>query len=149
MSLFQTIKDFFRKPETFDQNHDGLRIAKAVLLLETAAYDNEVDPRETAVLEEIIAKSYQLDAQEVADLLQEAHRHREARHDIFGFTNQLCEAMTMDQRQEVMTEIWQVILADGRLDPNEAQLARKLKALLRLDHAHWVSARKEAEEKAK
>ncbi|MGO1233874.1 MAG: TerB family tellurite resistance protein, partial [Marinobacter sp.] len=52
------------------------------------------------------------------------------------------------QKQMLLTSIWRVALADGRIDKYEEHLIRRMADLLHLNHREFMQARHQAEQDA-
>jgi len=114
------------------------------MLLETAHLDDEFSDEENQVIQKLLEDKYGLGGEEIKALQQMAARRREETHDIYHFTREINERMSKEEKVELLTEIWQVIYADGVVDKYEGHLAARLKTLLRLDREDWVLARRRA-----
>ncbi|MDJ0838462.1 MAG: TerB family tellurite resistance protein [Acidobacteriota bacterium] len=143
MALFDAIKNFFtpETPEPEKATQGDPMVIRVILLLETATYDSEFAPEERAAIERLLGERYELSDQEIHELLALARSRREAVPDIYSFTRELANAMSAPERMQMMTEIWQIIFADGRVDAEEEHFARKMQKLLRLDHPTWIEAK--------
>ncbi|CAM2066603.1 TerB family tellurite resistance protein [Sulfidibacter corallicola] len=143
MSLFTRLLDMFsNEPE--QQEADDPLLVRAALLLETACFDDDFAPSERQLIVRLLEHKYQLEPSEIKELFETANQRRSERHDIFVFTNRINEVLSLEERAELMTEIWQVIFADDKVTPEEEHLARRLRTLLRLDHQHWAKAKQDA-----
>ena len=147
MALFDMLKNFFA-PESpavaeTEAENDPL-VIRVILLLETATYDSEFAAEEREAIERLLRQRYQLSQEETAELMGLARQRREAVPDIYQFTRKLAGAMDPSARQQSMTEIWEIIFADGRVEAEEEHFARKMQKLLRLDHPTWIAAKQAA-----
>ena len=149
MSIFQQIKSLFSDQPDPGQITMHPHLGRAVLLLEAAVYDHHYSDDEKLLIEKIFKDKYGLDTAETDDLLELAEKERARFPDLQSFTRDMVGAMGLEERQELMTEVWRVIFADGMVDPHEEHLARKLQKLLRLNHSHWIAAKIAAQEAQK
>ena len=110
---------------------DGaLRIAAAALLVDAAAVDDQFDAVERAAIERVLASRFGLAADEARQLLAEGRRRREASPQLFGFTRTVNERLPIEERVGLIEMLWEVVLADGELDPLEDTLLRRVGGLL-------------------
>jgi len=145
LTLFDEIKKFFAQPETEivgESEHPELN--RVVILLEAAVYDSEFHQEERDMIDRLLRDKYQVPQAELHDLLKLAWEKRDQFPDIHAFTRLANERMSVAEKKELMTEIWQIILADNRVDSHEEHFARKMQALLRLDHPTWIACKLEA-----
>ena len=147
MALFDMIKQIFAPdagpPQAPGPDQNPL-VIRVILLLETASYDNEFAPEERQAIKRLLRDSYGLSPEETKELITLARSRREAVADIYVFTRELANAMNMEERLQMMTEIWEIIFADGRVDAQEEHFARKMQKLLRIDHPTWIAAKQAA-----
>ena len=110
---------------------DGaLRVAAAALLVDAASVDDQFDAVERAAIERVLAARFGLAAEEARRLLTEGRRRREASPQLFGFTRTVNERLPIEERVELIEMLWEVVLADGELDPLEDTLLRRVGGLL-------------------
>ena len=144
MSLFTRLKKMFETQQAEADNEMDPLMLRAILLLETAIYDDDLAAEEMAAIAALLARRYGLTHVEIGELLVCAQQHREGAPDVYLFTRSLCRDMSIDERKQLMIEIWQVIFADGRVDDHEDHFARKMQSMLRLDHPTWIETKQTA-----
>ena len=143
-SVFRTIKSILLEKKTIEKGIDP-SIAKAMILLEVAEFDEEFTKEERACICQILKSDFDLTDQEVTILISEASANRKQHPDIFYSTRKLNEILSVEEKEEFMVQIWKVVLADGKIDYSEDVLTRKLINLLRLDRTVWLKTKKIAE----
>ncbi len=143
MSFFERVRLFFSS-ESKEATYEDPMLYRVVLLLEVAMFDDDFDDSEKALIVRLLENKYQLSRPEIEDLLALAEAKRAQSHDIFAHTSRINEWLSLEDRADLMKEIWQVIFADDKLTPQEDHLARRLRTLLRLDHQHWAQAKLDA-----
>ncbi len=125
----------------------SLQLATAVLLVETARADYEFDEAERDGLIELLGAEFELDAGETEALLELAHQRAEDAVSLFRYTRSLTESLTMERREQLVERMWDVALADGRIDKYEDHFIRKTADLLYVSHAAFVRGRHRAEQR--
>ncbi|GAB1344843.1 tellurite resistance TerB family protein [Gemmatimonas sp.] len=124
--------------------HD-VRIAACALLVELSCADGDFSDVEQRRILEVLQRHFGVDELGARDLLvQAADANRDA-VDHFVFTRQIVKEYSMAQRIVLAELMWQVVLADGDFDEQEAYLIRKLANLLELEPAFLSQARRNAE----
>lgn len=127
-------------------------VAVAALLLEAADADGAHDEIEHAALRVLLERKLALTPERALQLLDAARvRQREA-VELFRFTDAAKRAMDENERGGLVEMLWEVVYADGVLDPFEDRLIRSVAALLhvpdrlRAEARQRVLARKSADQ---
>jgi uncharacterized tellurite resistance protein B-like protein len=125
------------------------RLAAAALLVEAARQDGDYAPEERALIRALLSGRFGLSGEEADALLAGAEEAQRQATDLFRFTRQAVAGLDEEGRQTLIEMLWQVVLADGRLDDYEASLMRRVAGLLHVsDHAS-AAARHRALERLK
>jgi uncharacterized tellurite resistance protein B-like protein len=128
-------------------NHDpearehGLRVATALLLIEVARADYADDLAEDATMLASLKQFFALDDTAAALLLEEARRTADRAVELQQFTRRLHEQLSVSEKQRVIEMLWQVALADRKLDKHEDHLVRRLAELLYVPHSDVIRIR--------
>jgi len=109
---------------------DKVQLATVALLVEAAQMDAEFGAEERAKIAELVASRFGLAAEESRALLHAAGEKVEQSVEFFGFTREIKNAFSPEERIEVMEMLWEVAYADGALHDLEASLMRRLAGLL-------------------
>lgn len=142
MKIFDRILSLFQKESLREESHPQL--IRIVMLLEAAYQDGVLADSEQEVIKNLLHRKYNLTFEEIDSLQDLASQKRLERPDFFGVTREINALMSKEEKVGLLTEIWQVILADGVIEKHESHLASRLKTLLRLDHEDWARARQDA-----
>lgn len=129
-------------PERSPRAGGEIAFAAAVLLAEAARMDQRVDPAERQVIETRLAQRFGLTAGEARTLLDEALATAEAGNRFFAFTQQVKDGLSPEDRIKLVEMLWEVVYADGRLDPYEDNLMRRIAGLIHVSDAESGLARK-------
>jgi uncharacterized tellurite resistance protein B-like protein len=124
--------------------HDPLVLAAAVLMLEAAAMDGHIDEDEKAKIAELLTRRFQLSPPAVGTLMREAEDRVRHSVDIYGFTRDLKDRFSAEERVELMEMLWEIAYVDGELHDHEATLMRRLAGLLYVSDRQSGEARKRA-----
>ncbi len=116
-------------------------LAMAVLLLETARADFERSPQELTLIREQLAHAFGLEAAEADALIRRAADSAGAAVSLHDFVAALNAELDTAGKRELLVWLWQVALADGRIEPREEALIRQLADLLFVPHADFVRTR--------
>jgi uncharacterized tellurite resistance protein B-like protein len=128
-------------PET---NHPSEALATALLLLETARSDFEITDSEQQRIRELLAKRYTLDVTALDALLAEARASGEKAVSLHEYVQTLNDGLDAAGKRELMSMLWQVAYADGRVDKYEEHLLRRLVDLLHIPMPDYIETKIEA-----
>ena len=124
-----------------EQREHALRVATALLLLEVAKADYAADLAEDATIVASLRQFFALDEQEVELLVTEARREADRAVELQAFTRRLHEQLSVAEKLRVVEMLWQVALADERLDKHEDFVVRKIADLLYVPHGDLIRIR--------
>ena len=123
-------------------------LAAAVLVLEIARADYDRHEAELATLREGLAREFGIGAAALDALLAEAELRAKQSVSLYDFVQTLNRSMTQDDKRGLLRLLWDVAHADGRVDPQEEHLLRKIADLLHLSHADFIRGKLAAAEKS-
>lgn len=118
-----------------------LNLAVAVLLVEMARADFQLDPREERTIAGQLGDAFGLDAAASRALLERARDTARDSVSMHEFTRALHEGMDYAQKLKVVEMLWRVALADQRLDKYEDYLIGKLGELLYVSRGDVIRLR--------
>ena len=119
----------------------ALRVATALLLIEVAKADYAEDLAEDEAMLRSLGQFFALDDDAAALLLDEARSTADRAVELQQFTRRLHEQLSVAEKQRVVEMLWQVALADSRLDKHEDHLVRRIAELLYVSHSDLIRIR--------
>ena len=119
----------------------ALRVATALLLIEVAKADYAEDLAEDEAVLRSLRQFFALDYEAAALLLDEARSTADRAVELQQFTRRLHEQLSAAEKQRVVEMLWQVALADSRLDKHEDHLVRRIAELLYVSHSDLIRIR--------
>ena len=119
----------------------ALRVATALLLIEVAKADNVADLAENEAVLASLKQFFALDDVSAALLLEEARSAADHAVELQQFTRRLHEQLSVAEKHRVVEMLWQVALADSRLDKHEDHLVRRIAELLYVSHSDLIRIR--------
>jgi uncharacterized tellurite resistance protein B-like protein len=119
-------------------------VAVCALLLEASEVDQQTPPEEQALVRSLLGKRFGLDPAALELLIAETRRQRTRSGDLWPFTHFLRRTYVEEQKLELLVMVWQVILADRKLDPYEEQWARRLPEMLAVNASVNIEAKQRA-----
>jgi uncharacterized tellurite resistance protein B-like protein len=120
----------------------------SVILLGAAQADFEGTAEELDHVVQTISSTYDLETDEVTELLEFARSERREATDLQYFTHQINERMSREEKRALVEDVWRIIYLDGVVDKYEEHFARKLSNLLWLDHRDFIDAKLKAKAEA-
>lgn len=139
--VIDRIKRLLSAPETVPTRRDDLQIAVAVLLVEAARMDDTFDEYERGTVEHLLEQKFQLSHDEAQGLLKLAEETAERSHQLHPFTRLAVERMDPKRRIRLIEMLWEVAYADGKLDPDEDVLLRRVAGLIYVSDEDRIAAR--------
>ena len=147
--MLHKLKDFFavhmQMAEGEDVNEHRLHLAAAALLVEIARADFQVDAVEEATISDLLVNTLDLAGHEVDELISLAHQESREAVALHPFTILINENYSNAQKLRLMTQLWRVAFADGRIDKYEEHMIRKIADLIYVSHKDFIRCKHEAE----
>lgn len=134
--MINRIKALLRTPaETGGEHHgqDELQLAAVALLVEAAHMDENFDDAERDAISGAIGSHFSLTAEESETLIAQAEQAHGEASDLHRFTSTINKRYEEADRIKLMEMLWEVVYADDTLDHYEANLIRRLGALLHVE----------------
>jgi uncharacterized tellurite resistance protein B-like protein len=119
-------------------------VAVCAVLLEASEVDQQAPPEEQALVRSLLSKRFGLDEAHLEALIAQTRAQRSRTGDLWPFTHYLRRTYTPEQKEELLVMVWQVLLADHRLDPYEEQWARRLPEMLAVNGSLMIEAKQRA-----
>lgn len=122
----------------------ALRLALAALLVEAALMDGAFEDSEREIIAQLLRSAFSLDETECAALIAKAEAAQSNSTQLYGFTRPLMDGLPPEDRVKVIEYLWAVAYADGKLDPYEDHLIRRIAGLMHVSDRERGEARKRA-----
>ena len=138
MAIHSALRKLFGgRQQPVDEEH-ARRLAVAQLLLEIARSDLDVAPAEMAAIRGHLAHAYALDETRLDELVATASSRVERSVSLHDTVQLINQALGPEDKARIIGALWQVAYADGRLDPYEEALLRRLADLLYVPHRTFI-----------
>ena len=118
-----------------------LRLAIGALLLEMTHMDGEVWPEQRKAVEAAVLDHFDLEEEEVKELLALSEAERTDSTDYFQFTSLINDAYTQDEKVRLVELLWQIAYANESLHKYEEHMVRKIADLLHISHKAFLAAK--------
>lgn len=123
--------------------HLNPEMAAAVLLLSMERADFEESPEERAIIKHLLARHFHLPEGELEALLEKAEHEVGRSVSFYDYVELLNTRLQPEEKCQVLKMLWEVAYADGKLDPFEEQLMRRLSDMLYMSHGDYVRTKLE------
>lgn len=147
--LFRQVADVITSPDgrepSAEEREAALRRATAVLMVDVARADDVFDESEFDRLLALIEAHFDLAPEEAAELVNVAGEEVDELVSVHEFTQLLHEQLSEDEKARIVSLLWQVAYADGRLNKYEDALVLKISDLLYVSRHRVMRLKHDAE----
>jgi uncharacterized tellurite resistance protein B-like protein len=133
-----------QEPDPEEREHT-IRMATAVLMVDVARADNDFQEAELTALLDLIESHFELSAEEAGELANAADEEAERLVSLHRFTQLLHQNLNDDEKARVVSLLWQIAYADGRLSKYEDSLVLKIGDLLYVSRGRVMRLKHDAE----
>jgi uncharacterized tellurite resistance protein B-like protein len=141
-AMIERIKVWLNGPEEQGVGgRDELEIVTAALLMEAARIDGTLDGEERAVVEQLLERRFGLSSEDAREMAVAAAADAERSTQLFGMTRVIKDRLGPERRIELIEFLWEVVYADGTLDPLEDTLMRQIGGLIEVSDPERGAAR--------
>jgi uncharacterized tellurite resistance protein B-like protein len=123
---------------------DDYRLAAVALVINIAKIDGKADEAERTRLAALIEQRFGLDAAATAELIAEGEESDREAIDFFRFTSVLKRHLDEEGRANIVEMMWDIALADGKIDEFEENTIGRIAELLDISNNDRVETRQRA-----
>jgi uncharacterized tellurite resistance protein B-like protein len=129
-----------------ENDRDELGMTLAVLMLEVAKSDfDESDYEIQTMAAWLESQDLGLNQRGIIQLLESAREEQARSAGLFEYTRRACERMSMEERVQLVEQLWRIAYADGIIDKYEEAAIRKASELLYVAHSDFIRAKLSAQ----
>ena len=141
-------KKIFQAEESEDPTLDDKTSTKAcvALLLETSMADEILDESELMALKNTLQKDFQINEDEIDELIDLAKENVEDSTSLYEFTRDINDNFDAAERVKLIESMWKIAYADGNIDKYEEHIIRKVSNLIYVAHSDIIKAKLSAKE---
>ncbi len=141
-------KKIFQNEESEEPTIDDKTSTKAciALLLETSMADEILDESELIALKNTLQKDFQINEDEIDELIDLAKENVEDSTSLYEFTRDIKDNFDAAQRVKLIESMWKIAYADGNIDKYEEHIIRKVSNLIYVGHSDFIKAKLSAKE---
>ena len=142
--MIKDILNAFRARDVTPLTPDDARLALAALMVRIARTDGDYAQAEIAMIDRVLSKRFDLDADAATKLRIEAEQLETDAPDNVRFTRVIKDAVPYEERSGIVQALWSVVLSDGQRDDDENAFMRLVANLLGVNDRDSAFARQEA-----
>ena len=125
---------------------DALRLATAVLMVDVARADHVFEESEFDRVLQLIESHFRLTPEQSAELVNSAGSKADDMVSLYEFTQLLHKHLDASDKARIISLLWQVAYADGRLDKYEDSLVLKISDLLYVSRGRVMRLKHDAQQ---
>jgi uncharacterized tellurite resistance protein B-like protein len=145
VQVVETISSSEQSATSGADREAAVRLATAVLMIDVARADYVFEESEFDHLLKLIETHFGLSPEEAAELVNEAGDKAEDLISVHEFTQLLHKHLSEDEKANIVSLLWQIAYADGRLDKYEDSLVLKISDLLYVSRGRVMRLKHDAE----
>jgi uncharacterized tellurite resistance protein B-like protein len=144
--MFDRLKTLLTSIEITDQpTDDPTPLAAAMLLFEVAWADHEIMTAEIESMVSALTQLFGVEESAARALTDRAIETHETETSIYPFTRSINEALSIEEKQQLITTLWRLALADQIVDKYEEHAIRRIADLLYVPHRDFIRAKRDAQ----
>lgn len=145
--MFERLKGVFTREHASDVETESANVplAAAMLLLEVAWADHELEDQELEQVKVALESMYEIDQDTVSEIIDRARTDHETSTGVFPFTRLLNERLDRSERKALLVHLWKVANFEGDKEHYEEHVIRKITDLLYLNHSDFIAAKREVQ----
>ncbi len=145
--MFERLKGVFAREQNSDVETESTTVplAAAMLLLEVAWADHELEDRELEQVKVALESMYDIDQDQGSEIVDRARADHEKSTGVFPFTRLLNERLDRSERKALLVHLWRVANFEGDKEHYEEHVIRKITDLLYLNHSDFIAAKREVQ----
>ena len=148
--MLKTIKTLFQDllsaEEEGSKKEHTVELASAALMIEISLADDHIHEEERRVIKALLDKCFNLQQDEIDELIKLAEEEVDHAVSLYEFTRLLNDSFTMQEKINVIENLWHVAYADSVLDKYEEYYIRKVADLLYISHSDYIQTKLKAAE---
>ncbi len=121
---------FFKKKEVKKEVPKNLKLIALCLVFEVANADNDIDPREQALILKKIKESIDVGILSEKQIFEVIKNESENRISFYDIIHDINSNLDQEEKINVLKMMWEIAYADGVLDINEEKIIRRSAEML-------------------
>lgn len=126
---------------------DDVRLAEAALMFHVMQSDGHIKDVERAKMREVLSKDFELNAEEISQLIEAAQLAENEAIDLFRFTSLLKANLERSHRVQIVENLWEMVYADGVVHELEDNVVWRIAELLNIQTPERVAMKQRVKER--
>jgi len=143
-SIKAYFEELFQNNEQNNSTKHTIELASAALMIEISLADDHIHERERGVINKILADDFEMEQDEIAELINLAEKEVDHAVSLHEFTRLLNESLSRQEKITIIENLWRVAYADSVLDKYEEYYIRKVADLLYVSHSDYIQSKLKA-----
>ncbi|MCS5566719.1 MAG: TerB family tellurite resistance protein [Pseudomonadales bacterium] len=145
--MFERLKGVFAREQISEVETETTTVplAAAMLLLEVAWADHELEERELEQVKVALESMYEIDQDQISEIIDRARLDHHDSTGVFPFTRLLNDRLDRAERKALLVHLWRVASFEGDQEHYEEHVIRKITDLLYLNHSDFIAAKREVQ----
>ena len=139
--MLDKLRSLFSSQEASEEPEIETDLAAASLMLEVSWSDHDVGETELLTMRRLLSDLYGLSPEKIEALIEDARARLNDNVGLHPYTSFLNEHLDEEARFQVICALWQLALADDRIDKFEEHTIRRASDLLYLSHSRFIEAK--------
>ena len=116
-------------------------LASTCLLLSIANADDNIDDTEIAIIDEIIQDFFDIDKNNIKEIINESIENLKKSTDYFSYGKKLNEKFSLSDKIDFISCIFEVAYSDGEYHYLEEHMIKKIAHMLHIENKDLVNAK--------
>lgn len=142
--MFKKLSDWFALQINEDKSEDSshtVELATAVLMHEIMCADGKMTQEEQDTFFSKLDELFSLPEDERKTLKSLSETQSEHAADFVQFTRVINQHCLARQKREILDALWHIAYSDGKLDPHEEHLIRRIADLMHMPHSQYIQSK--------
>ncbi len=139
--MLDKLRSLFSSQEASEEPEIETDLAAASLMLEVSWSDHDVGEIELLTMRRLLSGLYGLSPEKIEALIEDARARLPENVGLHPYTSFLNEHLDEEARFQVICALWQLALADDRIDKFEEHTIRRASDLLYVSHNRFIEAK--------
>jgi uncharacterized tellurite resistance protein B-like protein len=148
--MLEKITHFFQKhialANPAGNIEENIKVASAALFMEMMHAEETCASKKQHLIMILLENRFSLTEEQASALMEIAEHKREQATDYFEFTHLICDALTHEQKIQLIESLWKIAFIDNKLDVDEEYLVDKVARLLFIPHIEVLHAKNRMED---
>ena len=119
----------------------SVALAAAMLLLEVAWADHEIEAHELDAIRKAFRAMYGMDPVQIDELIDKARADHQSSTSLYPFTRTLNDQLDRDEKVVLLEHLWRLANFEGDRHHYEEHVIRKISDLLYLSHSDFIATK--------